>query len=63
MAEGLDFVILAVLLVELATGKSENGEVIGVGLLELFVELLEAFELGGETALGGCVDDEDDLAV
>lgn len=51
------------LLVELATGESEDGEVIAVGLLELFVKLLKTFELGGETAFRGCVDNEDDLAV
>lgn len=30
--------------------------------LDGFVEFLETFELRGETAFGGCVDDEDDFA-
>lgn len=32
-------------------------------LLEALVELLEALKLGGETALGGGIDDKDDLAL
>lgn len=32
-------------------------------LLEALVKLLEALELGGEAALGGGVDDQDNLAL
>lgn len=32
-------------------------------LLETLVKLLEALELGGEAALGGGVDDQDNLAL
>lgn len=49
--------------VELVAGEAEDGEVFRVLGLELLVEGLEVFELGGEAALGGGVDDEDDLAV
>lgn len=64
LAEGLNVVVGAgVLAAELVAGEAENGEIFGVLLLQLLVELLEAFELGCETALGGGVDDEDNLAL
>lgn len=64
LAEGLNLVVgTGVLAVELVAGEAEDGEVFRVALLQLLVELLEAFELGCETALGGGVDDEDDLAL
>ena len=47
LAEGLDVVVGAgVLAVELVAGEAEDGEVFRVALLQLLVELLEAFELG-----------------
>ena len=53
-AEGLDGVVVAgVLLHELVAGEAQDDEVIGVVGLDLFVELLEAFELGGESTFGG----------
>ncbi len=46
---------------ELVAGESEDDEVVRVVGLDFLVELLEAFELRGEAALGGRVDDEDDF--
>lgn len=50
------------MVVELVAGEAEDGEVIWVAGFEGLVQLLEAFELGGEAAFRGCVYDEDDLA-
>jgi hypothetical protein len=47
---------------ELVAGESQELDVLGVLRLEFLVELLETLELRGETALGGGVDGEDDLA-
>jgi hypothetical protein len=64
LAEALDVVVGAGLLAtELVAGEAEDGEVVGVLLLELLVESLKAGILGSEAALGGGVDDEDDLAL
>ena len=46
---------------ELVAGEAEKGEVIGILGRERFVEGFKALELVTETALRGCVDDEDDL--
>lgn len=63
-AEGLDLGIAAGLLAaELVAGEAEDDKVLGVLALEVGPELLEALVLRGEAALGGCVDDEDDLAL
>lgn len=64
LAELLDVVVGAGLLAtELVAGEAENDKVLGVLLLELGPELLETSILGSEAALGGCVDNEDDLAL
>lgn len=47
---------------ELVAREPEELKVLGVLRLELLVDLLEAFELRGEAALGGSVDGEDDFA-
>jgi hypothetical protein len=63
-AKVLDFVIRAGLLAaKLVAGKAENGKVLGVLVLDGFVDLLEAVVLRGEPALGGSVDNENDLAL
>lgn len=62
-AELLDVVVgPGVLTAELVAGEAQDGEV-RVGGVHLLVELFEALELRGEAALGGGVDDEDDLAL
>ena len=62
--EGLDGVVVAgVLLHELVAGEPQDDEVVRVVRLDLFVELLEPFELGREAAFGGGVDDQDDLVL
>lgn len=47
----------------MVAGEAEDDE--GVLVFRLccyfLVQLFEAFELGGEAAFGGCVDDEDDF--
>lgn len=64
LAELLDVVVGAGLLAtELVAGEAENDKVLRVLLLELGPELLETSILGSEAALGGCVDNEDDLAL
>lgn len=63
LAEALDLLVGAGLLAaELVAGEAEDDKVVGVLLLDFFVELLEAGVLRGEAALGSGVDDEDDLA-
>lgn len=47
----------------MVAGETQNGEVVRVLLLQILVQLLETGVLRGETALGGSVDDEDDLAL
>ena len=57
-AEGLDGVVVAgVLLHELVAGEAQDDELVRVGGFDFLVEGLEAFELGGEAAFGGRVDD------
>jgi len=64
LAEALDLLVGAgVLATELVAGEAKNDKVVRVLLLEALVELLEALELGGEAALGGGVDDQNDLAL
>jgi len=64
LAEGLDVIVGAgVLVVELVAGKAEDGELVRVALVQVLEQLLEAFELGCEAALGRGVDGEDDLAL
>lgn len=64
LAEALDVVVgTGVLAGELVAGEAEDDKVIAVLLLDGLVELLEALELRCETALGGRVDNEDDLAL
>ena len=64
LAEVLDVVVGPGLLgAELVAGKAEDDKVVRVRLGELLVEVLEAGVLGGEAALGGRVDDEDNLAL
>jgi hypothetical protein len=64
LAELLDVVVGAGLLAtELVAGEAENDKVLRVLLLELGPELLKTSVLRSEAALGGCVDDEDDLAL
>jgi hypothetical protein len=64
LAELLDLVVGAgVLAAELVAGEAEDGEVVRVLLLDGLVQALEALELRREAALGGGVDDEDDLAL
>lgn len=64
LTEGLDLIIGAwVLAAELVAGEADDDEVIGVLLLDVLVELLQAGELGGEAALGCGVHDQDDLAL
>lgn len=64
MAEVLDLVIGPGLLgAELVTRKPEDLEVLRVLGLDVLVELLKAGVLGRETAFGGGVDDEHDLAL
>lgn len=64
LAEVLNVVVGAGLLsAKLVAGEAKDDKVVRVRLGELLVEVLEAGVLGGETALGGRVDDEDDLAL
>jgi hypothetical protein len=64
LAEGLDIIVGAgVLAAELVARETEDGEVFRVLRLEFLVELLEAFELGSEAALGCSVDDQDSFAL
>jgi hypothetical protein len=46
----------------LVAGEAEDEELVGVRGRDFFVEGFEAFELRGEAAFGGGVDDEDDFA-
>jgi hypothetical protein len=63
LAELLDLVVGArVLAAELVAREAEDLKV-GVRGFHVFVELFEALELWRETAFGGRVDDEDDLAL
>ena len=48
---------------ELVAGDADDFELVGVGGFYFFVEGFEAFELGGEAAFGGGVDDEDDFVL
>lgn len=64
LAEVLDVVLGAGLLAaKLVAGEAEDDKIIGVRLLELGVELLQASVLRGKAALGGSIDDEDDFAL
>lgn len=63
-AEVLDLLVAAGLLAaELVAGEADDGEVVGVLLLEGLVDGLEVLVLVGEAALGSRVDDQDDLAL
>ena len=64
LAKLLNVVVGArVLAAKLVAREAEDFKVVGVGPgLDVLVQLLEAGELGGEAALGGGVDDEDDFA-
>lgn len=63
-AEVLDLLVGAGLLAaELVAGEADDCEVVGVLLLDLLVDGLEVLVLVGEAALGGGVDDQDDLAL
>ena len=46
----------------LVAGEAENDKVVAVLGLQVLVQLLETLVLGGEAALGGGVDEEDDFA-
>lgn len=64
LAELLNGLVVAGLLAaKLVAGEAEDDKVVGVLLLDGLVEGLEAGVLGREAALGGGVDDEDDLAL
>lgn len=64
LAEALDVVVGAGLLAaELVAGEAQDDEVVGVLLLDVLVQLLQAGVLRGEAALGGGVDDEHHLAL
>lgn len=63
-AEVLNLLVGAGLLAaELVAGEADDCEVVGVLLLDLLVDGLEVLVLVGEAALGGGVDDQDDLAL
>lgn len=63
LAEALDLLVAAGLLgAKLVAGEAEDDKVVGVLFGDALVNLLEAGVLAGEAALGGRVDDEDDLA-
>lgn len=63
LAELLDLVVGARLLArKLVAGEAEDDEVVAVLLADRGVQLLEARVLARQTAVGGRVDDEDDLA-
>src|SRR5262245_44755643 len=58
--EGLDFLVRAgFLAIELVAGERKNGEPLS---FVLFLEVLEGLVLRGQPALGGDVDDQEDLA-
>lgn len=64
LAEALNLLVgPGLLAAELVAGEAEDDKVIRVLLLEVGPELLQALVLRGEAALGGSVDDEDDLAL
>lgn len=64
LAELLNVIVGAGLLAaELIAGEAEDDKVIGVLALEVGPELLKTGVLRGEAALGGSVDNEDDLAL
>lgn len=64
LAELLDLLGGARLLgAELVAGEAQDFKVLAVFLADRLVERLEAGVLWGEAALGGCIDDEDNLAL
>lgn len=64
LAEALNLLVGARLLgSELVAGEAEDDEIFRVLLLDFGPELLQTGVLRGEAALGGSVDDEDDLAL
>ena len=64
LAEVLDLIVGSGLLrAELVAREAEEDNIVTVLLLELLVQSLEAGVLRGEAALGGRVDDEDNLAL
>lgn len=63
LAEGLDLVVgTGVLAAELVAGEADDREVVREAGFQGLIEFLETFELRGEAAFGGRVDDEDDFA-
>ena len=63
LAELLDLVVgCGLLAAELVAGEAEDDEFAGVRGFDLLVEGFESAVLGGEAALGGGVDDEEDFA-
>lgn len=63
LAELLDLIVgRGLLATELVAGEAEDNKLAWVRGFDLLVEVLEAAVLGGEAALGGGVDDEEDLA-
>lgn len=56
-------VVARILPRELIAGKAEDDEVVFVAVGDFLVEFFETFELWGEAAFGGGVDDEDDFVV
>ena len=58
----MDLIVCCGLLTtELVAGEAEDNKLAWMGGFDLLVELLEAGVLGGEAALGGGVDDEEDF--
>ncbi len=58
LAEALDIIISSgFLTTELVARESENDEVIWVGSFDFLIQVLEAFVLRSEAALGSGVDD------
>ena len=63
-AKTLNLVIGArILAAELVAGETEDLKVVGVVLLNLFIQLLEPRELRREAAFAGRVDDEHDFVL
>ena len=64
LAKLLDLVIAAgILAAELVAREAEDDELVGVLFGDALVDLLETLKLGGEAALGGRIDDKNDLAL
>lgn len=60
----MNFLIGAgILAAELVAWEANDLKIFAVLLADRFVEFLEAFELGGESTLGGGIDNKDNLAL